>query len=121
MVGKKFGTEFRTDAPVDAMLVFCIKTKIIIDAMRVLKNVRRQLRNIKKRRTFGESLHFFVQNWRWSFKAFQKQNFLEYASSRYTLENYQKIASKKQLWNHFGFFSENRTPVEIRSKNEGKK
>ena len=25
MVGKKFRTEFRTDAPVDAMLVFCIK------------------------------------------------------------------------------------------------
>ena len=48
MVGKYFRTEFRTDAPVDAMLVFCIKKKLIIDAMRVSKNVRRQLRNIKK-------------------------------------------------------------------------
>ena len=25
MVGKSFRTEFRTDAPLDAMLVFCIK------------------------------------------------------------------------------------------------
>ena len=48
VVGKKFRTEFRTDAPVDAMLVFCIKKKIVIDAMRVLKNVRRHFRNIKK-------------------------------------------------------------------------
>ena len=48
MVGKYCGTEFRTDAPVDAMLVFCIKKKLVIDAMRVSKNVRRQLRNIKK-------------------------------------------------------------------------
>ena len=47
VVGKKFRTEFGTDAPVDAMLVFCIK-KIVIDAMRVLKNVRRHFRNIKK-------------------------------------------------------------------------
>ena len=27
VVGKKFGTEFGTDAPVDAILVFCIKKK----------------------------------------------------------------------------------------------
>ena len=48
MVGKKFRTEFGTDAPVDAMLVFCIKQKIVIDALRVLKNVRRHFQNIKK-------------------------------------------------------------------------
>ena len=48
MVGKYFRTEFRTDAPVNAMLVFCIKNNLIIDAMRVLKNVRRHFRNIKK-------------------------------------------------------------------------
>ena len=48
MVGKYFRTEFGTDAPVDAMLVFCIKKKIVIDAMRVLKNMRRHFRNIKK-------------------------------------------------------------------------
>ena len=48
VVGKNFRTEFRTDAPVDAMLVFCITKKLVIDALRVFKNVRRQLRNIKK-------------------------------------------------------------------------
>ena len=48
VVGKKIRTEFGTDAPLDAMLVFCIKKKIVIDAMRVLKNMRRHFRNIKK-------------------------------------------------------------------------
>ena len=73
--------------------------------MRVLKNMRRHFRNIKKRRTFGESLHFLVQNWRWSFKASQKKNFLEYASSWYALEDYQKMTSRKttlqSLWGLF--------------------
>ena len=64
MVGTHFRTEFRTDAPVDAMLVFCIKNKSVIDAMWVLKNMRRQLRNIKKTAYLRESLHLFVQNWR---------------------------------------------------------
>ena len=49
MLGKNFRTEFGTDAPVDVMLVFCITKKLlVIDALRVLKNVRRQLRNIKR-------------------------------------------------------------------------
>ena len=48
VVGKSFGTEFGTDAPLDAMLVLCINKQIVLGGMRVFKNMRRQLRNLKK-------------------------------------------------------------------------
>ena len=72
VVGKCFRTEFRTDAPVDAMLVFCIKKKKIVDAMRVSKNVRRQLRNIKKAAYLRGIVTFFCAKLEMIFEGFSK-------------------------------------------------
>ena len=72
MVGKYFRTEFGTDAPVDAMLVFCIKKNLIIDAMRVSKNVQRQLRNIKKTAYLRGIVTFFCAKLEMIFEGFSK-------------------------------------------------
>ena len=89
--------------------------------MRVLKNMRRHFRNIKKRRTFGESLHFFVQNWRWSFKASQKKTFWNTPHHGMPSRIIKKWRQKKQLCNHFGVSSKNHIPIEICSKKQRKK
>ena len=65
MVGKKFRTKFGTDAPVDPMLVFCIKRKNSSRRYAGLKKcAATALENKTNGVPSGSRDIFLVQNWR---------------------------------------------------------
>ena len=89
--------------------------------MRVLKNMRRHFRNIKKNDVhLGSRYIFLCKIGDDLLKLLKKKTFWNTPHHGMPSRIIKKWRQKKQLCNHFGVSSKNHIPIEIRSKNKEK-